>query len=261
MSFVNRIKGQTALITGASAGIGEACARALAAMDVNLILLARRKDRLDSLAQELRRSHGVDVMTRELDVRDREAVRSLAAELDVDGPFPHILVNNAGLVRGRDPVQEGSLEEWDEVIDTNVKGVLAFTRLFLPGMIARNRGHVLNLGSIAGDWVYPGGNVYNATKFAVKALTEATNLDVLGTPIRISSVDPGLVETEFSVVRFRGDEDQAAKVYEGLTPLTGHDVAEAMCWMLNAPPHMNVFRVVLLPTHQRNAYLVQREDP
>jgi len=170
-----------------------------------------------------------------------------------------VLVNNAGLASGLSPVQDGSFDDWDRMIDTNVKGLLNVTRAVLPHMIRLGRGHVVNIGSTAGRWVYPNGNVYNATKFAVRALTEAINIDVVGTPIRVSSIDPGMVETEFSIVRFAGDEDRARKVYEGFQPLRAEDIADAVHYVTSAPPHVNVLEMLVLPTAQRNVYVLHRD--
>jgi 3-hydroxy acid dehydrogenase / malonic semialdehyde reductase len=257
----NPLDGSLALITGASAGIGAAVARAFAASGAHLQLAARRAEPLESLAAELRLAHGVEVETRVLDVRQREAVESWVDELAAGERIPRILVNNAGLSRGVEPIHQGRIDGWEEMIDTNVKGLLYMSRAILPHMVALGRGHVIHLGSVAGDVVYPGGNVYNATKFAVKALTDGMNLDLAGTSIRISSVDPGLVETEFSEVRFHGDVDRARKVYEGMTPLRAEDVAEVIRYVASAPPHVNLFRTVLYPTDQRNAYVVHRRPP
>ena len=256
---MNRIEGRLALITGASSGIGEACARRLAAEGADVALWARRADRLERLAAELGREHGVETYIAAVDVRDRDGVRAAADELLRAAGPPDILVNNAGLAAGFDPVQEGSFEDWDRMLDTNVKGLLNVTRLLLPAMIEADRGHIINIGSTAGHQVYPKGNVYNASKFAVTALTEAINLDVSGTGIRVSSVDPGFVETEFSVVRFHGDEERADRVYEGFQPLTGDDVADAVAYVANLPAHANVLRMVLLPAAQRNVYVVDRD--
>lgn len=255
---MNRIEGKLALVTGASAGIGEACARRFAAEGAELALWARREDRLRELAGELTREHGVTIHTDRVDVRDRDEVRRATTSLlDAAGP-PDILVNNAGLASGFDPVQSGDFEDWDRMIDTNVKGLLNVTRLLLPAMIDAGRGHVINLGSTAGHQVYPNGNVYNASKYAVTALTEAINLDLAGTPLRCSSVDPGFVETEFSEVRFHGDRERAAGVYEGFRPLSADDVADTVAYIANLPAHVNVLRMVLMPTAQRNAYIVDR---
>ncbi len=257
---MNRIRGKTALITGATAGIGEACAHLLARMGVHLVLAARRRDRLAALAAELEREHGEEPLVHELDVRDRTAVNDFAAWLDDRGVAIDILVNNAGLSRGLDNLQDGSHQDWDEMIDTNIKGLLNVTRAILPRMIARDTGHVVNLGSIAGHMVYPKGNVYCATKYAVKALTEAANIDLVGTRVRMSSVDPGMVETEFSLVRFRGDGDRASTVYAGVQPLVAEDIADNICYVLNTPPHVNVQHMVVMPTAQRSPYVIARDE-
>ena len=257
---MHRIKGMTVLITGASAGIGEACAQAFASYGAHLILTARRLDRLEKLKRDLEFEHDVSVQIQPLDVRIREEVDLFARELEAAGVEVDVLVNNAGLSRGLEPVHEGNPQGWDEMIDTNVKGLLYVTRAILPGMVRRDRGHVVNIGSIAGRQVYPSGNVYNASKFAVRALTEGLNLDLLGTNIRVSSIDPGLVETEFSEVRFWGDANRAEKVYQGYRPLQAEDVADAVCYVVSAPDHVNVLEMLILPTDQRNAFLVHKES-
>ncbi len=257
---MNRLSGKTAVITGASSGIGEACARAFAERGTNLILLARRKDRLEAVGQQLS-GNGVQVITRVHDVRDREAAGAFAADLVERGIVPDILLNNAGLARGLSPIHEGEIDDWEEMIDTNVKGLLYLTRAILPLMVERDRGHVINIGSTAGRWVYPGGNVYNATKFAVYALNEAMNIDLVGTKLRVSGIDPGAADTEFSNVRFHGDDDRARKVYEGYTPLTAKDIADVVCYVANAPAHVNVLQVVLECTAQRSAAVLSREGP
>lgn len=250
-----------ALVTGASAGIGEACAKRLAAEGYDLALWARRRDRLEELGSRLALQHGAAVHTAAVDVRDRAAVMAATAEL-LDGPgVPDLLVNNAGLAAGLDPLHEGDPEDWDRMIDTNLKGLLYVSRALLPRMIERGSGHVVNLGSLAGHEVYPRGNVYNATKFGVTALTKGMNLDLAGTGVKVSSVDPGLVETEFSVVRFHGDRERADRVYEGYEPLTPEDVAEAVWFVANRPDRVNVFRLVLLPTAQRDSRIVDRVPP
>jgi serine 3-dehydrogenase len=246
------------LITGASAGIGEACARRFAAEGAELVLWARRIERLDELADELEASHGRHVHAAAVDVRDRDAVLRAVDALVAADAVPDVLINNAGLASGLSTVQDGDFEDWDRMIDTNVKGLLNVTRAVLPHMIRLGRGHVVNIGSTAGHMVYPKGNVYNATKFAVRALTEAMNVDVVGTPIRVSSIDPGFVETEFSTVRFHGDEERARKVYEGFQPLAGADVADAIHYVVTAPPHVNVLQMIVMPTAQRNIYVVDR---
>ena len=255
---MSRIDGKWALVTGASSGIGEACARRFAAEGANLILWARRVDRLEDLAAELGGKHGIPVEWAPVDVRDRRAVNDSAADLIDRERVPDILLNNAGLAAGLAPVQTGDPVDWDRMIDTNVKGLLNVTRALLPAMIERGQGHVVNIGSAAGHQVYPKGNVYNATKFAVRALSEGMNLDVAGTPLRVSSVDPGFVRTEFANVRFHGDDEKADAVYTGFLPLEAEDVADAVFYVVNAPAHVNVADLVLLPTAQRNVYIVDR---
>jgi 3-hydroxy acid dehydrogenase/malonic semialdehyde reductase len=245
-------------ITGASSGIGEACARAFAAAKQNLVLAARRKDRLESLRDELVKAHSVKVEVVELDIRDHAAIdelfrarRDVLSEVDV-------LINNAGLARGREPIQEGKPEDWDVVIDTNLKGLLYMTRAFLPQMMARKDGHVVNLGSAAGHWTYPAGNVYSATKFAVRAITESLRMDLNGSGIRVTEVSPGMVETDFSRVRFDGDEKKAKAIYEGMTPLTAKDIAEAVLWSVQRPKHVNIQEIILFPTDQAGVGMVHR---
>lgn len=257
---MDRIKGKLVLITGASSGIGLACARRFAAEGADLILWARRVERLEQLAAELGRSCGVSARFAGLDVRDRDAVNRAAGALLREGLVPDVLINNAGLAAGLDKLHEGDPDDWDRMIDTNIKGLLNVTRAILPAMVERGRGHVVNIGSVAGHLVYPKGNVYNATKFAVRALTEGMSLDLVGTPIRVSSIDPGMVETEFSLVRFHGDAEQAAEVYRGLQPLTADDVADAVAYVVNLPEHVNVLDLVMYPTAQRNVYVVHREQ-
>lgn len=253
-----RFHGRTVLITGASSGIGAACAQRFARDGADVILWARRLDRLQRLADRIESDTGMHVHVREVDVRDRAAVSDAAAALADGDAVPHVLVNNAGLAAGFDPVQDGNPDDWDRMIDTNVKGLLNVTRSILPRMIRLGRGHIINIGSVAGRMTYPRGNVYAATKHAVRALTEGMNLDVAGTPIRVSSVDPGFVETEFSVVRFGGDEDRAGMVYEGFRPLTGDDVADTIAYIAGLPDHVNVLDVAIVPTAQRNVYVVDR---
>ncbi len=251
------LRDRVVFITGASAGIGEACARAFARLGCSLLLAARRTERLERLRGELE-TLGVEVLTLALDVRSRSQVEEALASLPQGWREIDVLVNNAGLARGLDPVQEGSIEDWEEMIDTNVKGRLYVTRAVLPGMVERDRGHIINIGSIAGREVYPGGTVYCATKHAVRAITLGLRLDLLGTNIRVTTVDPGMVETEFSIVRFKGDEERAAQVYEGLQPLTAEDVADAVVYCATRPPHVNISEVVVMPTHQASATKVYR---
>lgn len=254
------IEGKLVLVTGASSGIGMACARRFAAEGARLALWARRLDRLEALTAELVGEDRTNVFLARVDVRDRDKVSAAMERLIAEAGVPDVLVNNAGLAAGLAPLHEGDPEDWDRMIDTNVKGLLNVTRAVLPHMVGAGRGHVINIGSTAGHMTYPRGNVYAATKHAVRALTEGMSLDLLGTPVRVSSVDPGLVETEFSVVRFHGDEERARSVYEGLEALRGDDIADIVVFVASRPPHVNVAGVVVLPTAQRNVYVVHREN-
>ena len=254
------LKDRTVLVTGASSGIGAACAEIFAGAGCRLVLAARRLDRLDYLADRLRSEHGSDVLTAVLDVRDRLAVDAWVEGLDPAWSAIDVLVNNAGLARGMSTIHEGDINDWEEMIDTNVKGLLWVTRAVLRGMVARGSGHVVNIGSIAGHETYPGGNVYCASKHAVTAIGRALNIDVLGTGVRVSSVDPGMVNTEFSVVRFHGDQKRADSVYDGLKPLDGADVAEAVFFCATRPPHANVREMILMPSAQAAAVHVHRES-
>ncbi len=253
------VTGKRVMVTGASSGIGEACARAFAAAGSHLVLVARRLDRIEALGRDLEAAHGVEVRTGRVDVRDRTAVEGFVASLAEPWSAIDVLVNNAGLARGIAPLQEGSVEDWEEMLDTNVKGLLYVTRAVVRGMVARGSGHVVNIGSIAGHEVYPGGNVYCASKHAVTALNRSLAIDVLGTGVRVSSVDPGMVETEFSVVRFHGDTDRAAGVYRGLEPLRPEDVADAVVYCATRPPHANVRELILMPTAQASAVHSHRD--
>ncbi|MEM1128155.1 MAG: SDR family NAD(P)-dependent oxidoreductase [Bacteroidota bacterium] len=252
------LNNQTVFITGASAGIGRACAQAFAAAGARLLLAARREDRLAALADALRTAHGAEVHTVVLDVRDPAAIDTTLSHLPSAWRTVDVLVNNAGLARAMQPVHENTLEHIDTMVDTNVKGLLYVTRAVVPGMLAHGRGHIINIGSTAGHSVYPGGTVYCATKHAVRALTEGMKMDLHGTPIRVSSVDPGLVETEFSRIRFDGDDDRAAQVYAGLHPLTATDIADVVLFCATRPAHVNVLDVVLMPTAQSSATMVDR---
>lgn len=249
---------QTVLITGASSGIGAACAQAFAESGAKLILAARRLDRLEALAADLKEKFPSAIHLIQLDVRDRAQVEAAVNSLPDEWRAIDILINNAGLSRGLDKLHEGQIDDWEEMIDTNVKGLLYVTRSILPGMVARGRGHVINIGSIAGHQAYPNGNVYCATKAAVRLLTEGLKLDLLGTPIRVTTVDPGMVETEFSDVRFHGDRSRAEKVYQNVTPLTGADVAEVVRFCADRPAHVNINEVILMPVDQASATMVNR---
>jgi serine 3-dehydrogenase len=247
------IRDQRVCITGASSGIGMACAKAFAEVGAHVCLVARRKERLDALAETLVRDHGVQTLVRELDVRDRQGVSKFVESLPSDWSAFDVLVNNAGLSRGLDPIHRASLDDWEEMIDTNVKGLLYVTRAVVERMVTRGRGHVIHIGSIAGHEVYPGGNVYCASKHAVVAINRGMAIDLLGTGVRVSSIDPGMVDTEFSTVRFHGDESRAAGVYKGLTPLSAQDVADAVLFCATRPAHANVREMVLMPSAQASA--------
>ncbi|MFQ3612887.1 MAG: SDR family oxidoreductase [Cyanobacteriota bacterium] len=246
------------LITGASSGIGAACATLFARSGAKLILAARRQDRLKELALDLEQAFGIQPYLLALDVRDGAEVRRVLQGLPPEWAAIDILINNAGLSRGLDKVHTGVVQDWEEMIDTNLKGLLYVTRAVLPGMVERGRGHVVNIGSIAGRQTYPGGNVYCASKAAVRAISEGLKLDLLGTPIRVTEIQPGMVETEFSEVRFHGDSSRAAAVYQGVTPLTAMDVAEVVVFATSRPPHVNISEVLLLPTDQASTTLVHR---
>lgn len=245
-------------VTGASSGIGRSCARAFAREGARILLAARRKERLETLAAEIASETGVPIRFLELDVRDRQAVEEAIASLPAEWSEIDILVNNAGLSRGLEKLHQGLLSDWEEMIDTNVKGLLYVTRAVLQGMVHRARGHVINIGSIAGHESYPGGGVYCATKAAVRALTAGLRMDLVDTPIRVSTIDPGMVDTEFSLVRFHGDAERAGRVYQGLTPLSPDDVAETAVFCATRPLHVNMAEVLLLPTDQASATIAHR---
>lgn len=248
----------TVFITGASSGIGEACAEAFAAAGARLLLSARRADRLEAVAEKLRERHEVEVHTVAMDVRDVGVVTHMITELPEEWRKIDVLVNNAGLARGFEPIAEGDSRDWDEMIDTNVKGLLYVTRAVLPGMIERNAGHVINIGSIAGDEIYPNGVVYCGTKAAVDAISRGLRMDLVGTAVRVTDIKPGMVETEFSDVRFHGDAERAAKVYEGVTPLTASDVADTVFYAATRPPHVNIDMITLKCVAQAWSTMVAR---
>jgi NADP-dependent 3-hydroxy acid dehydrogenase YdfG len=252
------LKGKIVFITGASGGIGAATALAFAAEGARLLLAARRSDKLAEVAAQAMEKGAEAVYTVALDVRDRAAVARTIAELPAEWTSIDILVNNAGLSRALDKLHEGSIDDWEEMIDTNVKGLLYVSRAVIPGMVERGAGHVINLGSTAGDIAYPGGAVYCGTKAAERTINDGMRQDLLGTPVRVTTVDPGMVETDFSKIRFHGDEGRAAKVYQGLTPLSAGDIAETILWAAQRPAHVNIARVVLTPVGQANSFLVHR---
>lgn len=249
------LKGKTVLVTGASAGIGEAIAKAFSAAGSRVIICARRLDRLE----ELKRQLDGDVLPLQLNVRDRDQVNKAITDLPEAWQAIDILVNNAGLSRGLGGIDEVNPDGWEDMIDTNVKGLLYITRAVLPGMKKRDHGHIINIGSIAGHEVYPGGNVYCASKHAVDALTKGLRIDLVKTPVRVTTVDPGLVETEFSEVRFYGDTDRAKTVYQGYTPLRGEDIADAVVWAASRPQHVLIAQMTVLPKDQASATILNKQ--
>lgn len=249
------ITGKWALITGASSGIGEATARELSKQKYNLILTGRRKDRLEKLAKEL---NSEEIIVAPFDVTKRSEVESFLKKHQSYLSHLDVLVNNAGLAKGVEKMQEASLDDWELMIDTNIKGLLYMTRGILPYMIGRNSGHIINIGSVAGRWVYPGGGVYCASKFAVRALSEGLRMDLIGKNIRVTNIEPGMVETEFSQVRL-GDAKKAAEVYVNMKPLTGQDIAETIMWVVNRPAHVNIQELVIFPTDQPAVGQVHRQ--
>lgn len=257
---MRNLRNRVVFITGASSGIGASCARAFAGEGAKLLLAARRIERLEAAAPALRAAGAAEVLALPLDVRSAEAVRSTVEGLPPEWKEIDVLVNNAGLSRGLDRLHEGSLEDWDEMIDTNVKGLLHVDRVVVPLMAARGSGTVIHVGSIAGREVYPAGNVYCATKHAVRALTEGLRIDLVGTGVRVATVDPGLVRTEFSRVRFRGNDTRAETVYRGMTPLSPDDVAEAIVWVAARPERVTIAEMVVLPTDQASATIVHRKE-
>ncbi len=254
------LRDTTIFITGASSGIGAATARAFAEQGARLLLCARRLDKLKSAEQALREAGAPDVHSFELDVRDRNEVEGTLAALPNGWSAIDVLVNNAGLSRGMSKVYEDEPDNWEEMIDTNMKGLLYVTRAVVPGMVQRSHGHVINLGSTAGHITYTNGAVYCASKAAEKALSEGLKLDLMGTPVRVTSIDPGMVQTDFSLVRFRGDADKAAKMYENITPLKPEDVADAVVWAATRPAHVNIHTVVMTTIDQGNSVTFNRRQ-
>ena len=246
------------LITGATSGIGLACARKFAENGDRVILTGRNESRLADIKKELTEK-GSDVLTLTFDVRNREKASDFIKSLPTEWQEIDILVNNAGLALGLEPEYEGNLDDWETMIDTNIKGLLTMTRLVVPGMVKRNRGHIINVGSVAGDAAYAGGNVYCATKAAVKALSDGLRIDVANTAVRVTNLKPGLVETNFSNIRFHGDHDRAANVYKGIKPLTGDDIADVAVYAANAPEHVQIAEVLILATHQASGSVIVRK--
>ena len=249
---------KTALITGATSGIGEACARKFAEGGYNLILTARRAEKLAGIKAQLE-AEGTKVRTLAFDVRDAEAAKQAIASLEPEWQTIDVLINNAGLALGLEKEYEGDPEDWNTMIDTNIKGLLTMTRLIVPAMVERNEGHVINIGSVAGDAAYAGGNVYCATKAAVKTITDGLRIDVAESAVRVTNVKPGLVETNFSNVRFHGDNARAENVYKGIVPLTGADIADVAFYAASAPKHVQIAEVLVLATHQGSGSVIHRE--
>ena len=246
------------LITGATSGIGMACARKFAENGDKLILTGRNEQVLKDLRQELT-AKGTEVLTLVFDVRDREKAKQCLEGLPTEWQEIDVVVNNAGLALGLEPEYEGDFDDWDTMIDTNIKGLLTITRLIVPKMVERNSGHIINIGSVAGDAAYAGGNVYCATKAAVKALSDGLRIDVAPTAVRVTNLKPGLVETNFSNIRFHGDNNRAANVYKGIKPLTGDDIADVAVYAANAPAHVQIAEVLILATHQASGSVIVRK--
>ena len=251
---------KTVLITGASSGIGAGCARKFASQGDRLILNARSTEKLVYLAQELKEKFNTECFVLPFDVCDRKTASLAISTLPVEWKSIDILINNAGLAIGVDKEHEGNIDEWDIMIDTNIKALLSMTRLVVPGMIERGCGHIINIGSIAGDAAYPGGSVYCATKAAVKALSDGLRIDLVDTPLRVTNIKPGMVETNFSVVRFRGDKERADNVYKGIKPLTCDDIAEVAYFAASAPEHMQVAEILVMPTYQATGTIVSKKS-
>lgn len=254
------LKNKIVFITGASSGIGKACAAAFAGNGANLILSARRINLINALADELKEKYSIKVFPSKLDVREKDSVRNLISSLPDDWEKIDILINNAGLGRGLVKLYEDNIDGWEEMIDTNIKGLLYVTKEVVSGMVERKNGHVINIGSIAGHEAYPKGSVYCSTKFAVNAITKSLRMDLIDQNIRVSTVDPGMVETNFSNVRFYGDEERAKQVYRGLKPLSAEDIADAVIFCATRPPHVNINEMIIMPNVQANAFVAHREE-
>lgn len=248
------------LITGATAGIGEATAKLLAANNFDIIITGRRKDRLDRLATEIKNNYAIRVLSLTFDVREREITEEILKNLPDDWKNIDVLVNNAGLASGLDHIHEGKTSDWERMIDTNIKGLLYVSRVVVPGMVERKMGHIINISSIAGKEAYEKGNVYCGTKHAVEAITKGMRIDLVRHNVKVTSIAPGAVETEFSNVRFHGDNEKADRVYEGFTPLYAEDIAEAVLFAVTRPPHVNINDLLIMPTAQANASLIHREE-
>jgi 3-hydroxy acid dehydrogenase / malonic semialdehyde reductase len=255
-----KLKDKIVLITGASAGIGLACAELFASEGAKLILAARREKSLKDIAEKLNSQFGTKSHVMKLDVKNRKECESAINQIPDEFKSIDILINNAGLARGLGKIQDGNFDDWEEMIDTNIKGLLTFTRLVVPVMIKKGDGMIINLASVAGRQVYPGGNIYCTTKAAVRTISKALQLDLVGTGVRVSNIDPGMAETEFSMVRFKGDEAKAKKVYEGWTPLTAQDIAETALFCATRPKHVSIQDVLIMATDQASAVVINRKS-
>jgi 3-hydroxy acid dehydrogenase/malonic semialdehyde reductase len=249
-----------AIITGASSGIGRASAEILARNDFDIIITGRRIEKLEELEKQIRLKTEADVLSLAFDIRDQDAVSKACAQLTGKWEDVDVLVNNAGLAAGLSHIHEGSVDDWEQMIDTNIKGLLYMTRMISPGMVKRQKGHIINIGSIAGKEAYEKGNVYNATKFAVDGLTQGMRIDLVDHGIKVTSIDPGAVETEFSLVRFKGDSNMADQVYDGYTPLYAEDIAEAILFVVTRPPHVNIDDMLIMPTAQARSRKFNRKN-
>lgn len=257
---MNKLNNKIAFITGASSGIGKACAISLAEQGANLIISARRSNIIEKLEEEIREKFNVKVFGLKLDVKNRQEVEWAIDSLPEEWKNIDILVNNAGLAKGLSKIYEDDIDNWEEMIDTNVKGLLYITRTVVPGMVERESGHVINIGSTAGHEAYPKGHVYCATKHAVNAITKSLRIDVVDKNIRVSTVDPGAVETNFSNVRFLGDKDKAKSMYKGIIPLVAEDIADAVTFCATRPPHANIAEIIIMPTQQASAMVFHRKE-
>ena len=257
---MKKLNGKIAFITGASSGIGRACAISFAENGCNLIISSRRTNIIEKLSEEIKERFNVKVYVQKLDVKNRRDVEWLVNSLPNEWKEIDILVNNAGLARGLDKIYEDDIDNWEEMIDTNLKGLLYVTKAIVPGMVERESGHIINIGSTAGHEAYPKGHVYCATKHAVNAITKGLRMDVVDKNIRVSTVDPGAVETNFSVVRFSGDKEKAKNVYKGITPLLAEDVADAVTFCATRPPHANIAEIIMMPTQQASALVFHRKE-
>ncbi len=257
---MKKLESKIAFITGASSGIGKACAFSLAEQGANLIISARRINLIEQMKEEIQSKFNVKVFTLKLDVKNKKEVKESINSLPEEWKNIDILVNNAGLAKGMNKIYEDDIDNWEDMIDTNIKGLLYVTRTVVPGMVERKSGHVINIGSTAGHEAYPKGHVYCATKHAVNAITKSLRMDVVDKNIRVSTVDPGAVETNFSNVRFFGDKEKAKNVYKGITPLVAEDVAEAVTFCATRPPHANIAEIILMPTQQASALVFHREE-